>query len=57
VAAEIVVKPQPLHAAFFSERIDGMSPETSADIYTAFAQNGMLDTDGMLLSDPRHAAC
>lgn len=54
MAAEIVVKPQPLHAAFLSERIEGMSPETSAAIYSVLARDGMLGADGMILVDPRY---
>ena len=47
------VGPQPLTAAFFSERIEGMPPATSAAIFRALSGNGMLDKDGMLLKDPR----
>lgn len=50
---EISVKPQPLTPAFFSDRIESMPAATSAAIFRAFSDEGMLDEGGMLLEDPR----
>jgi len=52
-ASEIVAKPIPLTASFFSSRITGITPDVSSEIFQALRTNGFLDDKGYLVGDPR----
>lgn len=52
--AEIEIKPLALNETFFSDRIDGISPELSAAIYNVFKQAHMMNDDGTLIENPRY---
>ena len=52
----MVVKPQPVTVEFLSDRIEGMTQETSAAIHGTFVKGGMLGADDRLLEDPRYPA-
>ena len=56
-AANISVSPMPVTPTFLSERIADLSKATSKAIHQALRDAGLLDADGMLLKDPRWAAC
>ncbi len=45
--------PLQLSEAFFSDRIEGVSPKVSAQIFAAFKAGGLLDSNSFLKRDPR----
>ncbi len=52
-ALEQVVQPRALNGTFFSDRIEGMDPDTSSAIVAALASAALLNATGFLAEDPR----
>lgn len=51
----VLAKQIALTKGFFSDRIEGMSPQTSESIYDAFMANNLITEFGYLRADPRHS--
>ena len=50
---QITVGPQNISATFFSDRIEDISPATSAEMHQALTAEGCLNSTGFLIDNPR----
>jgi hypothetical protein len=51
--ALLAADPQPLRPSFFSDRIEGVVPEVSEQLFEALKGGGFLDAHGYLIENPR----
>ena len=49
----LAADPRPLRPSFFSDRIEGVTPKVSQQLFDALRGGGFLDAHGYLVENPR----